>query len=84
MRAYFIRRLLLIPPTLLGVTLVVFILTRFVPGGPVESLLAQMRRASADGGARAGMVGQKQALSTEQIDQLKEFYNLDDTNHLRA
>jgi microcin C transport system permease protein len=84
MRAYFIRRLLLIPPTLLGVTLVVFILTRFVPGGPVESLLAQMRRASADGGARGGMVGQKQALSTEQIDQLKEFYNLDDTNHLRA
>lgn len=84
MRAYFIRRLLLIPPTLLGVTLLVFIMTRFVPGGPVESLLAQMRRASADGGARGGQVGQKQALSAEQIDQLKEFYNLDDTNYLRA
>jgi len=84
MRAYFFRRLLLIPPTLLGVTLLVFVLTRFVPGGPVENLLAQMRRASADGGAKGGIVGQKQALSTEQIDQLKEFYNLDDTNHLRA
>jgi len=84
MRAYFIRRLLLIPPTLLGVTLVVFVLTRFVPGGPVENLLAQMRRASADGGARGNIVGQKQALSAEQIDQLKEFYNLDDSNHLRA
>jgi microcin C transport system permease protein len=84
MRAYFIRRLLLIPPTLLGVTLLVFIMTRFVPGGPVESLLAQMRRASADGGARGSQVGQKQALSTEQIEQLKEFYNLDDTNYLRA
>jgi microcin C transport system permease protein len=84
MRAYFIRRLLLIPPTLLGVTLLVFIMTRFVPGGPVESLLAQMRRASADGGTRGGQVGQKQALSAEQIEQLKEFYNLDDTNYLRA
>ncbi|MFN0127132.1 MAG: ABC transporter permease [Verrucomicrobiales bacterium] len=84
MRAYFIRRLLLIPPTLIGVTLLVFILTRFVPGGPVESLLAQMRRASADGSARGGQVGQQQALSGEQIEQLKEFYNLDDTNYLRA
>jgi microcin C transport system permease protein len=84
MRAYFLRRLLLIPPTLIGVTLLVFIMTRFVPGGPVESLLAQMRRASAEGGTRAGQVGQKQALSEEQIEQLKEFYNLDDTNYLRA
>lgn len=84
MRAYFIRRLLLIPPTLIGVTLIVFIMTRFVPGGPVESLLAQMRRASADGGTRGGQVGQKQALSEEQIEQLKEFYELDDTNYLRA
>ena len=84
MRAYFIRRLLLIPPTLIGVTLIVFIMTRFMPGGPVESLLAQMRRASADGGARGGQVGQKQALSDEQIEQLKEFYELDDKNYLRA
>ena len=36
MRDYFIRRLLLIPPTLLGVTLLVFTITRFVPGGPME------------------------------------------------
>src|SRR6185436_13901079 len=32
MRAYFLRRLLLIPPTLLGVTLLVFCVTRFAPG----------------------------------------------------
>ena len=36
MRDYFIRRLLLIPPTLLGVTIIVFAITRLVPGGPLE------------------------------------------------
>lgn len=36
MRAYLIRRLLLIPLTLIGVTLIVFALTRVLPGGPLE------------------------------------------------
>ena len=36
MRDYFIRRLLLIPPTLFGVTLLVFCVTRFAPGGPFD------------------------------------------------
>ncbi|MEJ2090518.1 MAG: ABC transporter permease, partial [Gammaproteobacteria bacterium] len=34
MRDYFIRRALLIIPTLLGITMLVFMVTRFVPGGP--------------------------------------------------
>ncbi len=85
MRAYFLRRLLLIPPTLIGVTLVVFLLTRFVPGGPVEALLAQMQGSAAQGGAGGGSAaGGKQALDEAQLEQLKEFYNLDDTNYLRA
>jgi len=41
--SYFIRRLLLIIPTFLGITLVVFGLIQFVPGGPVEQALMQMR-----------------------------------------
>ena len=36
MRDYFLRRLLLIPPTLIGVTIIVFVITRLVPGGPLE------------------------------------------------
>ncbi len=36
MTAYFIRRFLLIVPTFIGITLVVFLVTNFVPGGPVE------------------------------------------------
>ena len=41
MREYIIRRLLLMPITLIGITFVVFCLTRMVPGGPVERLLQE-------------------------------------------
>ena len=34
--AYFLRRLLLIIPTFIGITMVVFVIMHFVPGGPVE------------------------------------------------
>jgi microcin C transport system permease protein len=67
MRAYFLRRFLLIPPTLVGVTFIVFLL-----------------KASAEGGAQGGAVGGKQALSEDQIEQLKEFFILDDSNYPRA
>ena len=39
MRAYLIKRTLLILPTLIGITLVTFVITRFVPGGPIEQAL---------------------------------------------
>ncbi len=74
MRDYFLRRFLLIPPTLLGITLIVFFLTRLVPGGPVERALAAARQA--DTGARAS-VGANTALSADQIKQLERFYGFD-------
>ncbi|MFT7595461.1 MAG: microcin C transport system permease protein [Paracoccaceae bacterium] len=42
MGAYILRRLLLIIPTLLGIMIVNFALVQFVPGGPVEQIIAQM------------------------------------------
>ena len=42
MGAYIIRRLLLVFPTLLGILLINFTLVQFVPGGPVEQILAQI------------------------------------------
>lgn len=41
--AYLIRRLLLVIPTFLGITVVCFALTRLLPGGPVEIQLMKMR-----------------------------------------
>lgn len=40
---YFLRRLLLVIPTFLGITLLCFALTQFVPGGPVEQMVLRMR-----------------------------------------
>lgn len=42
MREYLMRRLLLLIPTLLGVTLVVFVMMRFIPGDPVTNMMGEM------------------------------------------
>ena len=78
MRDYFIRRFLLIPPTLLGITIVVFLITRVVPGGPLERAIMEAQQLDATGGGSSNSLsGQGQALSDEQIQQLKEYYGFD-------
>jgi microcin C transport system permease protein len=42
MGAYILRRLLLIVPTLFGILLVNFVLVQFMPGGPIEQIIAQV------------------------------------------
>ena len=42
MGAYILRRVLLIIPTLIGIMIINFSLTQFVPGGPIEQIIAQM------------------------------------------
>lgn len=51
--AYIIRRLLLMIPTFIGITIVCFSLTRFLPGGPVEMRLMKMRGLGGAGGEAA-------------------------------
>lgn len=43
MGAYILRRLLLIIPTLVGIMVINFALVQFVPGGPVEQMIANMQ-----------------------------------------
>lgn len=76
MRAYFIRRFLLIPPTLIGITLIAFFITRMVPGGPVERALAESQMINMQGGNSSG-AGDNVALSEDQIEELKKLYGLD-------
>ncbi|WP_226780267.1 microcin C ABC transporter permease YejB [Oceaniglobus trochenteri] len=54
MGAYILRRLLLIIPTLLGIMIINFTLTQFVPGGPIEQIIAQME---GEGDVFAGISG---------------------------
>ena len=80
MLKYFIRRLLLVIPTFIGITLLVFAVTRFVPGGPMERAIQDLMMANGkegQGGRRndPGLSGQP--LSEKQLEQLKEIYGLD-------
>jgi len=76
MRDYFLRRLMLIPPTLFGVTVIVFIITRLVPGGPLERAIMETQQVAAGGGG-VTQVGADMALSQAQIDRLREYYGFD-------
>lgn len=63
MAHYILRRLVLMVPTLLGILLVSFAIVQFVPGGPVERMIAQLQGHGGDatsrfsGGANADMAG---------------------------
>ena len=69
MKAYFIRRLLLVPPTLVGITLVVFLIMRLAPGSPIEK---EMQAAMAAGGAEGGGSSQKAGQGTIRPAQILE------------
>ena len=55
MGPYFARRFLLLIPTFLGITFLVFCITRFVPGGPIEQAILRMKAAGMSGPASAGV-----------------------------
>lgn len=74
MKAYFIRRLLLIPLTLFGITLLVFSIVRLTPGGPVEQALSQQAGGEKvkRGGADSGV-----SLTPAQVLEIEEDYDRD-------
>ncbi len=76
MRDYFVRRSLLVVPTLFGITLLVFMVTRFVPGGPLERAIMEAQQASLTSGAQRA-TGQGMALSESQLEQLRRYYGFD-------
>lgn len=77
MKSYFLRRLLLIPPTLIGITLLVFTITRFVPGGPMERMLQQAAQGADQGGKSSSSNQNQGGLSEEQLEELEEQFGLD-------
>ena len=57
MLAYILRRLALIPLTLLGIIAINFAIVQIAPGGPVEQLLAQLKNTAVSATARGGRRG---------------------------
>ena len=72
---YFLRRLLLVVPTFLGITFICFGITQFVPGGPVEQAIMQMRGVGvAEGGRTAEATT---TLSAEQREAIRRHFGFD-------
>ena len=82
MVSYIIRRLLLMFPTLIGIITITFIITQFVPGGPIDQIKVMLKghsgivsEAGGTGSIRGNKSGQK--IDPEQLKKLKKVYNLD-------
>jgi microcin C transport system permease protein len=77
---YLLKRLLLMVPTLLGVLLLTFVVIQFVPGGPVEQMVAQLQgRDSGGEGAAVSGAGYRgrQGVDAERIAEIERFYGFD-------
>jgi microcin C transport system permease protein len=82
MLSYILKRLALMLPTLIGVLTVTFIVIQFVPGGPVETVLAEAQ-ATQKGGAGGGGYKAGRDIDKKQIEELKKLYGFDKPVHVR-
>ena len=85
MLAYILKRLLLMIPTLFGVILITFLVTQFVPGGPVEQLVSQLKgqQLSGEAGGASPLYRGDAGLDGDHIEQLKALYGFDKPPHER-
>lgn len=78
MGLYILKRCLLMIPTLFGVMLITFTVTQFVPGGPVERMMAQLSGYGAGGeSGGTGLYQGNRGLDQERVAQLKKLYGFD-------
>ncbi len=95
MGAYILRRLLLIIPTLFGIMVINFTLTQFVPGGPIEQIIANIEgqgdvfegisggaSETFDSESESGYVGAR-GLPPEFIEELEREFGFDKPAHIR-
>jgi microcin C transport system permease protein len=82
MLGYVFKRLLLMIPTLLGALTITFVVIQFVPGGPVEQLLAEAR-ANQRGGGEGDAYKAGRDSDAKQIAELKKLYGFDKPAHVR-
>jgi len=92
--SYILRRLLLMIPTLLGVMFITFVVIQFVPGGPVEQMVAQLQGRQggleAGGGAPAGPAAPgaggyrgRQGVDAAKVEEIRKLYGFDKPAHER-
>src|SRR5580692_5776241 len=80
MTGYFLRRFLLIIPTFIGITIAVFVVMNFVPGGPVERQILRYKEAVAQRGG--GRVAETE-LPADALAELRRYYGFDKPVYIR-
>ena len=93
MKAYILRRLLLIIPTLFGIMVLNFVLVQIAPGGPVEQLVMQLEGKATGATANIGSGGSevtngqlyrgRRGLDPEMVEQIKKLYGFDKSPFVR-
>jgi microcin C transport system permease protein len=77
---YILKRILLMVPTLFGVIAITFAVIQFVPGGPVEQQLLEMKgrggAGEASGGGASAYRG-SQGVDADRIKEIKALYGFD-------
>ena len=74
MFVYVLKRLLLMVPTIIGALTITFVVIQFVPGGPIEQMLAEMR---AGAGGEGEVLRAGRDLDAKQMAELKALYGFD-------
>ncbi|WP_199027080.1 microcin C ABC transporter permease YejB [Ralstonia sp. ASV6] len=80
MFAYLIKRLLLLIPTLIGVVTLTFAVIQFVPGGPVEQMMLEMKGRNGVGEASGGGAFDyrgRRGVDPEKIKEIRALYGFD-------
>lgn len=81
MAQYLLRRLMLMIPTLFGITLIVFFIVNLAPGSPIEQQIQALKYSNSSDAASGE--GQTAGVSKEILDALKKQYGFDKPVHER-
>jgi microcin C transport system permease protein len=85
MLAYITKRILLMFPTLLGILLITFGVMQFVPGGPVEQMLQELRGRGTAGEVIStdNVYRGRQGVDPTKIEEIRALYGFDKPAHIR-
>ncbi|AEI77649.1 dipeptide transport system permease protein DppB [Cupriavidus necator N-1] len=79
MLAYLLKRILLMIPTLIGVITLTFVVIQFVPGGPVEQMMMELKGRGGAGEASGGGAEYRgrRGVDPEKIKEIQALYGFD-------
>ncbi len=85
MLAYLVKRVLLMVPTLFGILLITFAVMQFVPGGPVEQLLQELRGRGSPGEVATSdnTYRGRQGVDDAKLEEIRKLYGFDQPAHVR-